>query len=332
MNQRPFWFAARGAALVATWALAQTALAAAYTYQTVSAAGGYFTDAGVQTNSNPGLNFPTGNGSSYWFVTCVGSDPQQPGCTTIPGFPEPNAWYKQPSLPTSAASQAWTPDYGVLKARAWSSGTSGVNSGAPGYTVYTAAANSGWVDEITTTSAVPVVITFVMSLHANWNDGGAFGLMMGRPGAYDPDVGSPTPMDGRTWTNCAVCIFEYDTGAGARTLLPGGDNGSADLIVMLPFTVYPASFADPEDPNAFTNHFEAVLHAAAWKNDAEVDAFSTATLQTILVPPNAGLSFASGHGYSITVVPEPSTYALWLLGLVGIAAARHQRSRIGGTS
>lgn len=313
------------AATAVTLGAAPTAFAAAYLYQPVSAAGSYYTDEGIVINTNIGQSFPTGDGSSFRFVVCVGSEPGQPGCS-VPGGPPPppTTWYEWPDLPSSAAAQAHTPDYGISRARAWSSGTGGVGTGAPGYTVYGAAANAGWHDEITTTSTVPVVITFVVALHGNWNDGGVFAYQMGRPGGYDPDVGGGTPMDGRTWTNCTNCAFGFDTGM-AYTVLPGGDNGAVDQIVTLDFTVYPESFGDPEDPNPFTNPFEAVLLAFASYNDSEVDAFSTATLQAVLVPPNAGLTFASGHAYNVQVVPEPATYALWTLGLMGVGWARRRR-------
>lgn len=304
---------------------APSAFAAAYLYQPATAAGSYYTDLGVITNTNNGQILPTADGSNFQFVTCVGSEPGDPGCLS-PGLPPPppGAWYELPNQPASAAAQAWTPDYGISRVRTWSSGTAGVNSGAPGYTVYAASANSGWHDEITTTSLTPVVITLVVSLHVEWNDGGVFALSMGRPGVYDPDVGGGTPMDGWTWTNCAVCAFGFDTGAG-RTVLPGGANGSVDLIVTHQFTVFPESYADPEDPTSFTNPFESVLVAGSVENDAEVQAYSSATLQAILVPANAGLSFASGHAYNVQVVPEPSTVALWALGLLTLGWMKRRR-------
>lgn len=314
--------------LAATAALlfaAPSAMAAAYTYQAAAAGGSWYDAAGFLGNTNFGQVFPTSDGSKYNFVTCVGPDANSP-CTFDPGFAEPDTWYKLPVLPTSAAAQAWTPDYGVLKARAWSTGTTGSPSSGLPYSVYGAVAESGWVDAITTTSAAPVVITFVFTLHGSWNDDGTFVFLAGRPGTYDPDVGGSTPMDGRTWTNCVNCgPFGYDTGT-ARTLLPGGANGSTAITVFLPFTVNPASFGYPEDPNPYTNPFEAQLSAQAGYNDSEVEAYSTVTLQTILVPPNAGLSFASGHAYSVTVVPEPATWALWAFGLAALLTARRRFS------
>lgn len=309
-------------------ALAPAAVAEPSTYQLAGAGGSYFDDSGIVLNTNTGQNLPTADGSVYRFVTCVGSEPSSPGCTVTGPPPPPTAWYELPGLPSSAAAQAHTPDYGMSKARAWSRGIDGVGTGAPGYTVYGASAESGWVDEITTTSLVPVVITFVVSLHVDWNDGGVFALMMGRPGVYDPDLGGATPMEGQTWTNCANCAFPYDTGP-SRTVLPGGDNGTADTIVTVDFIVYPASFSDPDDPSPFfTNSFESMLYVSASYNDSEVDAFSTASLQAILVPPNAGLSFASGHAYNVQVVPEPATYGLWALGLVAVGWAKRRKLKM----
>ena len=314
------------ATLVALGA-APAAVAAPGLYQTVQAEGRYYDDFNNLINSNSGEVFPTGNASSYRFVTCVGSVPGQPGCTVDPGFPEADAWYKLPALPTSAAAQGWTPDYGVNRVRSWSSGTHGVNSGAPGYTAYGASANSGWRDEITTTAAVPITITFVVALHVDWNDGGLWAFQMGRPNDYDPDQGF-AEMEGHTWSNCQAqavsgrCVFNYYTGS-ALTVLPGGDNGSADLIVTRDFTVYPESFNVPGQP-PLVNAFEAVFGARTFANGSEVLGYSTASLQAILVPPGANLSFASGHAYNVQVVPEPATCALWLMGLVGVAAVKRR--------
>ncbi len=317
------------AATVAALGAAPVAVAAPGLYQTVEAWGLYHHDLGSVINDNRGQNFPTGNASSYWFVTCVGSVPGEP-CASD-GQPEPDAWYKMPVLPTSAAAQAWTPDYGVNRVRTWSSGTNGVNTGAPGYTAYYARAESGWREEITTTSAAPVTITFVVALHVDWNDGSLWAFQMGLPGIHqDPDGPSGAlPMAGSTWSNCTVehdelpCgteyspAFEYIT--EVWTVLPGGDNGSADLIVTQDFTVYPGG----------ANPFVALLSARSFANGSEVLGYSTASLQAILVPPGANLTFASGHSYNVQVVPEPATYALWLLGLVGVAAVTRRRARPG---
>ena len=310
-------------AFAAALGAAPPTYAAAYLYQPAGAGGSYYSDEGLVLNTNYGFGFQASDGSTFHYVICVGSDPDLPDCSIPPGPPPPpNAWYELPNSPTSAAAQAWNPDYGISRVRSWSSGTHGIDSGAPGYTRYGASANAGWHDEITTSSLTPVVITFVVALHVDWNDGGVFGLHMGRPGEYDPDVGPAISMDGWTWTNCAVCQFLYDTGP-ARTVYPGGANGSTDVIVSVGYTVYPAFSDNPFDPT--TNPFESFLGAYSSDNDAEVLAYSSANLLAILVPPGADLTFASGHAYNIQVVPEPATYALWALGLVAVGWVKRRR-------
>ena len=48
-------------------------------------------------------------------------------------------------------------------------------------------------DELTTTATAPFVAPFVVALDVEWNDGGRWGLPMGRSGGYDPDLGH-SPM------------------------------------------------------------------------------------------------------------------------------------------
>jgi hypothetical protein len=320
------WALATIAALLTT----PLATAAPGLYQTVNASGRYYTDDNILINNSIGQVFPTGDGSAFRFVTCVGSEPGSPGCVVAGPPPPPEAWYGLPALPSSAAAQAFTPDYGINQTRTWSRGTNGVGTGAPGYTQYSSFANSGWREEITTTATVPVVITFVVALHVDWNDGGLWAFQMGRPYPYDPDVGFAA-MDGRTWSNCDVqeasglCTFQYFTGSNL-SVVPGGDNGGFDAIVTHEFTVFPDSFGNPEDPNPFTNPFEAVLGARSFANDSEVLGYSTASLQAILVPQGVSLTFASGHAYNVQVVPEPATYWLWALGLLAFVSAKRRSS------
>ncbi|MBC7938222.1 MAG: PEP-CTERM sorting domain-containing protein [Chitinophagaceae bacterium] len=313
-------------ALATTAALGalQPAVAAPGLYQQVGVLGQYRTDDGMVSNTSIGQSFAASDGSFFSYITCVGSQPGE-FCAWTPNPPlPPGAWYQLPSAGSAASAQALTTDYGIHRVRTWSRGTNGVGTGAPGYTAYSSRADSGWRDEISTTSSVPVDITFVVSLHVDWNDSGVWAFQMGRPESYDGDLGY-APMQGQTWSNCdpagigIQCAFEFSTGS-ALTVVPGGANGGVDLIVTLPFTVHPESF-----PFYQGNTIEAILGARSYANDAEVLGYSTASLQAILVPPGADLSFASGHAYNVQVVPEPATWGLWAIGLLGAGFATRRR-------
>lgn len=302
------------------------ALAAPGLFQPTSGKGVYHADGGAPGNTSNGSSFQAADGSFFWHITCVGSDPNEP-CASDPNLPPPTNWHQLPTFGSAASAQARTPNFGVIQVRTWTSGINGVGTGAPGYTEYYSRAHSEWREEITTTSATPVVLTFIFALQVDWNDGGLWALQMGRPGGFDPDLGYAPMFDGRTWSNCNVnpfsglCAFDYDTG-NAPTILPGGGDGSVRTVVSHTFTVHPESFFDPEDPGPHTNPFSVALGARSHANDAEVLAYPGARLLAIHAPPGANLTFASGHSYNI-VVPEPGAAAslasgLALLGLLGL--------------
>ncbi|MBC7940655.1 MAG: hypothetical protein H7Z19_12975 [Chitinophagaceae bacterium] len=58
-----------------------------------------------------------------------------------------------------------------------------MGTGYPGSPADSSGVNSGWRDEITTISSVPVDITFVVSLHVDWNDGRVWAFQMADPKA-----------------------------------------------------------------------------------------------------------------------------------------------------
>lgn len=62
-------------------------------------------------------------------------------------------------------------------------------------------------------------------------------------------------------------------------------------------------------------------------DNASVDFYGTASLQSILVTPGMTLGIGSGTTFAVAAIPEPQTYALLLagLGVVGWAARRRQR-------
>lgn len=64
------------------------------------------------------------------------------------------------------------------------------------------------------------------------------------------------------------------------------------------------------------------------ENNASVDFYGTASLESILVTPGMNLAIGSGTTYAVASIPEPQTYALLLagLGLVGWAARRRNRA------
>lgn len=55
------------------------------------------------------------------------------------------------------------------------------------------------------------------------------------------------------------------------------------------------------------------------------DSFAGAYLAYVTAPNTAGASAGFGS-YSVAVIPEPATVALWLAGLAGVAAAARRRS------
>jgi len=63
-------------------------------------------------------------------------------------------------------------------------------------------------------------------------------------------------------------------------------------------------------------------------DNASVDFYGTASLESILVTPGMNLAIGSGTTYAVAAIPEPQTYALLLagLGVVGWAARRRQRA------
>jgi hypothetical protein len=173
----------------------------------------------------------------------------------------------------------------------------------------------------------------VVALHVAWNDAGYFGLEIGRVLDPIPESGEVF-LEGTTWSNCETapgvgCRFTYSQ---TSSVLFPGDDGFLDIIVSQEIEIFPQSFIDPEYPNQILNPIFVGLTAHSIFNDSEVLAYSTATLQQIIVPAGVNLTFASGHAYPITVVPEPGTLAMFAMGIAGLTWLQRRRARPAASS
>jgi hypothetical protein len=253
--------------------------------------------------------------------------------------PAPTHWYQRPNNYTYAASQIYT-NYGVNKARSWSTGITG--SLYPGEEnlqfVYVGEALSEYREEISYFGAAPTPVTFNLRLHAAWNDSGRFSLAIGRP--FDNPDG--TNYADAVYDNCAPmstsCAGRYEPSLSSNQFYVAGNdaantNGMVDQLIS--FTMMLNAYDPLAEFISPINPFMVSLHTFAYGSGAEIDAFNTVTLDSIIVQPGVSLTFGSGTRYNVRVagdpavppngVPEPGAPLLLLTGLAAMWGTRRMR-------
>jgi hypothetical protein len=266
------------------------------------------------------------------YLTCVAPEPGAVGCSFDPALlPTPTHWYQRENLPTSAAAEAQA-DWGVARVRTFSGGaTPGEIQLPTGRRSYLAGATVEWQESITYVAPTPGLVTFEVRLHASWNDYGRINAYGGIPN-YEPDAADW--IDGQVYDNCVrfapgSCAGRFE---GEYSFIAGDDAenraGTVDRLLRFSAIVRPSS--DPreeENPTTLVGPTDFLIGVSASSGypGAEVDAFSTMTLERVILQPGASISFGSGTQYLVTTVPEPGTLALWLAGFGLLAGLRRHR-------
>jgi hypothetical protein len=292
---------------------------------TTNSSGGIQADGSILRHK--GCTATNGPGTGDCFVF----DPAQ--------VPAPTTWHQRPQNYTYAAAQAFT-SYGVNKARSWSIGpTIPFDQNDSTTLEYIGSAESQYQEEISYFGTAPTLVTFKLHLTGAWNDGGRFRLALGGL-QYDPD-GQPRYQANTVYTNCppmSQCISEdgYHPFFNSNLFYVAGNdaantNGSVDQFID--FTMLLHAF-NPLTGNAI-NRFGVSLRTYASDAGAEMDAFSTLTLDSITVQPGVSLTFGSGTNYNVLIagdptvppngVPEPGAPLLLLTGLAAMWGSRRMR-------
>lgn len=282
-------------------------------------------------------------------IQADGSILRHKGCTATNGpgtgdcfvfdpnlVPAPTTWYQRPQNYTYAAAQAFT-SYGINKARSWSIGSTVPFDPQDSTTIeYIGSAESQYREEVSYFGAVPTLVTFKLRLHSAWNDGGRFRLAIGGL-TYDPDGDPDTGhrySAHTVYTNCppmSQCISQdgyHPFFNGSLFYVAGNDaantNGSVDQFINYTMLLHGG-----------INPFEVSLRTYASSNGAEMDAFSTVTLDSITVQPGVSLTFGSGTNYNVLIagdptvppngVPEPGAPLLVLTGLAAMWGSRRMK-------
>jgi hypothetical protein len=299
--------------------------------------GAYLGDDGFVRNFVEGATSYPDALSVQSYMSCVSAVPGAVGCSFDPALlPPVTHWYQRPSLPTSAAAHAQA-DWGVARVRTFRGGAVGGEDGVPGAgsRSYYATAKAEWQEDLTYLAPTPGIVTFEVRLHGTWNDFGRLAAYGGVP-HYEADAYDW--LDGQLYDNC---IFgQLSAGCAPTgyessdyTFLAGNDelnkDGSVDRLIYFSALIRPSTDPrDPEDPTPVgPTAFLIGLSAASTYADAEVDAYSTMTLERVILQPGASISFGSGTQYLVTTVPEPAAWVLWLLGIAGMAGYGKARSR-----
>lgn len=333
--------------LVACTLWAPPAVASVTTLTNVMTSGALTDPDGIITNSVIGTTNTLPDGSVIGHIGCIGPTPGSVGCLVPPVSPPITEWWQR-ALPTAAAAQG-TSAFGTNRARAINvSGSRGDIEPvpAPGSRSYSAAATSSWQDEWLYLGTTPTVITLEFHVHVAWNNRGRFSLDIGRP-IYDPDT---VPTIDHIYTNCVPPLGDSGCGGGIGgsgffTTRPEGihyamgsgeDNGEGLIDELVRFDLLLDPFIpDDEDPGAGPRPFDMLVSLMTYAGlaDAETDAFSTVTLERILVDRGVQLSFASGTPFAVVergaaAVAAPGTPLLGLAGFGAMAMLR-RRARAG---
>ncbi len=269
------------------------------------------------------------------YLSCVAPTPGDVGCSFDPALlPTPTHWYQRQGLPTSAAAETQA-DWGVARVRTYAGGIGNGDitspSGIPRQ--YYATAMAGWQEDLTYVAPAPGLVTFEVRLHGSWNDYGRLAVFGGIP-HYEADTADW--IDGNIYDNCIFgqadvsCAPSFE---GQSTFIAGdqADNRSGSIDRLLRFSAIVRPSDDPQDDENPTpvgpTEFLIALSAASSYEGSEVDAFSTMSIERVILQPGASISFGSGTQYLVTTVPEPATSAFWLLGLATVAGWSRTRRR-----
>jgi len=296
------------------------------------AVGSFLDVEGLLTNQNIDSAASNLSGVSVSARTsCVARVNGEVACTVSPPLPT-DYWYQDAYVPTYGAADAVT-TFGTNHVRTWAYGNHTITTGDEGATSYHSQAQSQWTEAITYSGA-PGWVTFVIRLTASWNDGGRFSAYGGVP-FYNPD--GADQLDGQSYHNCVTgpgtpigCAGVFE--ASQNILLGGNDplnlSGSVDQFITFSTLFTPLPF-DPEDPNwtayPVRDFIVGLIATSSEIEGAEVDAFHTMSLQQIMIPAGASISFGSGNVYDVAVVPEPGSAAMALAGLALLAGALRRR-------
>ena len=203
---------------------------------------------------------------------------------------------------------------------AWDSDESSIN----GYTQSGAGASSIYTEVLTPDKDGQIILNFELKQHAGRSrpalSGPAYDLFSGgADGSLSVQMFDLDTIITYTWGEDGNLSEEGFAIVGERHNNEGRDwdEGPGSSFMSVVFDVVAGhrySLVSRLDVSADDN--------------ASVDFYGTASLESILVTPGMNLDVGSGTTYAVAAIPEPETYALLLagLGLVGWASRRRNRA------